>query len=85
MHQKFNNLQKLYHITIKWDQKLDTPRGFSNRSYRSALGFFSFTYLSYCRQLVHNFTDNKGGSQTKAQIRDDPVITKVVPPIVPVV
>ena len=43
-----------------------------------------FPYLSYC-QLVHNFTDNKGGSQTKAQIIGDPVITKVVPPIVPVV
>ena len=40
VHQKFNNLQKLYHITIKWDQKLDTPRGFSNRSYSSARGFF---------------------------------------------
>ena len=41
VHQKFNNLQKLYHITIKWDQKLDTPRGFSNRSYSSAGGVFS--------------------------------------------
>ena len=46
VHQKFNNLQKLYHITIKWDQKLDTPWGFSNRSYSNAGGFFSeFPYL----------------------------------------
>ena len=39
---------------------------------------FLFICISYC-QLVHNFTDIKGGSQTKAQIRADPVITKVVP------
>ena len=47
--------------------------------------FSLFICISYYCQLVHNFTDIKGGSQTKAQIRADPVITKVVPPIVPVV
>ena len=39
VHQKFNNLQKLYHITIKWDQKLDTPWGFSN-PYRSEFLYY---------------------------------------------
>ena len=83
VHQKFNNLQKFYHITIKWDQKLDPSWGFSHlQLHQSWSGvFFLLICISYYCQLVHNFTDIKGGSQTKAQIRADPVITKLSHPL----
>ena len=42
---------------------------------------FLFICISHYCQLVHNFTDIKGGSQTKAQIRADPVITKLSHPL----
>ena len=47
VHQKFNNLQKFYHITIKWDQKLDPSWGFSHlhRSWSRDLFLSSFAYL----------------------------------------